>query len=343
MSASPTPTADWLQPHDRLPWLDHFRGLAVIAMIWVHTANALLASDLQATAWFAELTFWHGLIAPAFFAISGFARGLFFRPNNPPGRATIYRLLRILLIGYALHFPFWAILQGDWTPATWHTLWQVDVLHTLAATGLILVSLEHLSKFPSSRRWHTFTFIAPLLLFVWPTEAAAYWHTGWLPLDAWFNRQTGSLFPLFPWVSFGIAGYLSGRFCRGPSARNRIAQLAGLGALLALVIPHLHGIDGTSRFFLQRFGWVLLALGASVWFLTPSLQRLPRSAYWLSLAGRHSLRLYVIHLLLIFSLPLAGGTLNQHLGLTQSLPETLTWFTAITLLSLISAKTKRHP
>jgi len=341
MSPGPLPAADLVKRSDRLPWLDWFRGLAVIAMIWVHTANALLAADLQSTAWFTELTFWHGLIAPSFFWISGFARGLLAKPNHPPGRATIQRLLRILLIGYALHFPFWTLFEGTWTAATWRILWQVDVLHTLAVTGLILVAIERLSN---SGRLHSFALLGPLLLFVWPTETATHWQTGWLPIDAWLNHHTGSLFPLFPWVGFGIAGFLSGRFCIGHSVQQRIAQLAGLGALLALVMPRLHWIDATSGFFLQRLGWVLLFAGATVWVISPILQRLPRTAFWISLAGRESLLFYVVHLLLLFSLPLVGGTLNQRLGLTLPLSDTASWFFVIATLSLAIAwaKTQRH-
>lgn len=325
------PTSSTHPTPKRLPWLDWFRGLAVLAMIWVHTANSLLSSDLQTTPWFAEMTFWHGLIAPSFFWISGFTRGLLANPQRPPGPVAVRRLVTLLLLGYALHFPLWALFDGNWSPATWKTLWQVDVLHALAMTGFIFVAIERLTASRSRRAILSLTLLA---LFVGLTHSAAHWQTGWLPLDAWLNNQHGSLFPLFPWVGFGLAGFLCGQFSVGPSVKNRIAQLAVVGSLLALLLPRLHLFDSISAFFLQRLGWVLVFAGCIVWLLAPALNRLPRLAHWIGLAGRESLFLYVIHLLLLFSIPFPGGTLTQHFGLSQPLPATLLWFLLITLACL---------
>lgn len=330
MSSSP-PSASYRPQRPRLLWLDWFRGLAVIAMIWVHTANSLLSQDIQSTPWFKEMTFWHGLIAPSFFWISGFTRGLLANPARPAGNATLRRLSGLLLLGYALHFPFWAVLAGDWSSPTWQAVWQVDVLHALAITGFILVALERLS---AARPLPTFTLIVPLLAFVLPTAPASHWLTGWQPIDAWLNNQHGSLFPLFPWVGFGIAGFLCGRLCTGPAIKERIRQLSGVGILLALLLPRLHWLDSTSAFFLQRLGWVLVFASLMVWPLAPALARLPRVASLIGLAGRESLFLYVIHLLLLFSIPFPQATLTQRFGLSQPLPATILWFLAITLISL---------
>jgi uncharacterized membrane protein len=337
--AAPIPS---LSSSERVLWLDWFRGLAVLGMVWVHTANALLHSDLQSTPWFAELTFWHGLIAPSFFWISGFVRGFLAHPDRPPGLKSATKLLRLLLIGYALHFPFHALFARDWSISIWRSAWQVDVLHTLAFTGLILILIERLLK-PSPSHWHSFLWLTPMLAFVLPTDAANHWHIGLPPIDAWINPQNGSLFPIFPWVGFGIAGFASGRFCRGANQKKRITQLAAIGALFALALPQIHGLNSTHVFFLQRLGWILLFAGATVWILAPLFQRLPLLDRWLRSVGRQTLWIYVIHLLVLFSIPFPGGALNQQFHQNQPLLQTFLWFLAITLICLTTLTFKSRP
>ncbi len=55
------------------------------------------------------------------------------------------------------------------------------------------------------------------------------------------------------------------------------------------------------------------------------------------LASRESLLLYVVHLQLIYALPIQGQPFNIWLGRTQSLPATLLWFVAVLAASLLLA------
>jgi uncharacterized membrane protein len=88
-------------PSKRLLWLDLFRGLAVLGMVWTHSANTFLDAKLQATPWYGELGYYHGLIAPAFFWIAGFARAHVTTGKAKPAWPTLKRLLVVEPYRYA--------------------------------------------------------------------------------------------------------------------------------------------------------------------------------------------------------------------------------------------------
>ena len=91
----------------RYEWIDLLRGIAVIGMIWVHAANTFLAADEQEQAWFNGLRFYHGLIAPTFFWVAGYMRGLAAAKLGPrkPAWPTVKRLLWVWAIGYLRGCP----------------------------------------------------------------------------------------------------------------------------------------------------------------------------------------------------------------------------------------------
>jgi surface polysaccharide O-acyltransferase-like enzyme len=73
-------------------------------------------------------------------------------------------------------------------------------------------------------------------------------------------------------------------------------------------------------FFAERLGWLGLLILA-VWLFS---QRCAPG--WLQLAGRESLFIYVAHLLLLYSVPWKGTTLNLWIGRTLSIPATVLVF-----------------
>jgi len=102
-----------------------------------------------------------------------------------------------------------------------------------------------------------------------------------------------------------------------------------LGALLAFVQPY-SWKGGPPEFFLERLGWVMMAavLVACV------ADRLSAVTGWLRLAGRESLLLYVVHLLLIHAVPLPRLPLQFLIGMTQTLWGVFWIFVGLFVLSL---------
>jgi surface polysaccharide O-acyltransferase-like enzyme len=307
-------------PIQRLKWLDLFRGLAVLGMVWTHSANTFLDARLQSTAWYHELTYYHGLIAPAFFWIAGFVRAHITAAAPKPALPALRRLLLVLLIGYLMHVPWLDLLNAQ----AWRAACTVNVLHCLAISGILMLLAERFG------RCRQVVIALMLILFVGLQKSAESWHTGILFIDQYFNRNQGSLFALFPWVGFGLAGFLTRSLWNG-SVNRRGAVVFVLGALLAFVQPYSPWPGGLPEFFLERLGWVMLAavLVACV------ADRLTAVTGWLRLAGRESLMLYVVHLLLIHAVPLPRLPLQYLVGKTQPLGVVFGIFVVLFVLSLV--------
>lgn len=315
-------------PSSRFEWIDLLRGIAVVGMIWTHVANTFLPAEVQATAFYHSLSFYHGLVAPTFFWVAGYMRGVSAaRPGlRKPAWPTVKRLLMIWFIGYLLHMPWEALTSGQWSADALRILFQSDVLHCLALSSLLLFGVErglHERPVPA---WVIAGLVG--LTVVLLTDSMATVATGFMPLDGYLSKASGSLFPVFPWVGFACAGFVSGSFGL-PGLRTLLA-----GVLLALILPQVPGFWGTVPFFFERLGWVLMVAAA----LANGARWIAYAPRWLMLAGRESLSLYVVHLLIIYAVPWWGGrTLSMAIGPTQSWPQIGGWFVVVMVLSLLTA------
>jgi uncharacterized membrane protein len=279
-------------------------------MVWTHCANSLLHEDLQATALFGTMSYYHGLVAPTFFWLAGLMRGLgsVKADHAKPKWPSVKRLLMILGIGYLLHIPWGQLSTGDFGSGTWAILFQSDVLQCLAISGLLLLALERTGR---ARLWlAVFACVLVILL----ADLLAEVHTGWAMVDGFLNYRTGSLFPLFPWMAFVMAGFVCGQFPLGGWT-----ALLGFGLMMStLCIPAGQLVQ---IFFIERLGSVLLlASGVKVaWSWWERTNRATIGFGWLLLAGRQSLVAYVAHLLMLYALPITtAGALAQGVG--RSLP-----------------------
>ncbi len=302
----------------RLEWIDLFRGLAVLGMIWTHSAHTFLEPAVRTSAWFQELDYYHGLIAPAFFWIAGFVRAHVTVAAPKRVWPTMKRLLMVMLIGYLLHVSWYSVpgLSAD----EWREALKVDVLQCLAVSGMLLLIIERLG------RWRYGAGAALMVAFVFLQTPAESWRTGLLPFDHYLNHNQGSLFPLFPWVGFGLAGFVTRAVWDGTPSR-RAAAMAMVAALLALVRPASAWLGQAPSFFLERLGWITLA----ALLISCATAGIIAASGWLRLAGRESLLLYVAHLIIIYSLPTPWGSLQQIVGPTQP-----AWAAALIALGLFA-------
>ena len=303
----------------RLLWLDLFRGLAALGMVWTHSANTFLDARLQSTPWYHALTYYHGLIAPAFFWIAGFVRAHITAAAPKPMLPALKRLLMVLLIAYLMYVPWLALGSAQ----AWRGVFTVNVLHCLAISGMLMLLAERFG------RWRNAIIAVLLVLFVGLQKSAESWHTGLLLIDQYFNRNQGSLFALFPWVGFGLAGFLTRSLWDGSANRNALLVFV-LGALLAFAQPYSPWPGGPPEFFLERLGWVMMAAV----LIACVAERLGAATGWLRLAGRESLLLYVVHLLLIHAVPLPRQVLQHLIGMTQPLGVVFLIFAALFAISL---------
>jgi uncharacterized membrane protein len=292
----------------RLLWLDGFRGAAVLLMIQTHVVNTFLGSGLRHSAWFGWLDYVNGLVAPSFLFIAGFSVGLAMRHGGGKPlavRRKARRLLEILALGYALHFPMAEILQGRWREA-WLIGTQVDVLPCIAVALAVLIGVQWFARrFSRGAEWVWTGMLAALIgLSVMGGPWLELWKGALAPVVAYANQTTGSLFPLFPWAAFVFAGAWRGSApeSAGDAGQRWIFPALWLGVGIVAVWWRGHSVFSPLLpvFFVERLAWVLLLAEAC------RAARFWEKRVWVRFAGRESLWMYAVHLLVISAVTFAG-------------------------------------
>ncbi len=304
----------------RLLFADWLRAWALLVMIETHVLNAFLAAQLRDSDWFRNLNFLNGLVAPSFLFVSGFVflvasqkRMEQLRTLGRPFWKQVARIGMVWLIGYAMHLA---------------QFYRVDILQCIAFTWLfLLVSLVAIRGAGLRMAvWTACTLalsgLAPL---VWSLDFRT---TLPLPVAAYLNDKTQSLFPLFPWSGFMLAGAICAAWflaARGKGKEKQfMAGVAAAGTLMVVLgrlLPPLGFLpEGATaawqadpRTFVSRLGIVLLVL-ATCWVY--GLYRAPRKSLLLDVS-RESLFVYVGHLLVIYGPFWRGRSLSDMVGQTQ--------------------------
>ncbi|HMD13472.1 MAG TPA: hypothetical protein VKI62_02490, partial [Bacteroidota bacterium] len=264
--------------------------------------------------------FIHGLSAPAFlfgagltFVISTRRRWEAFHHWGDPLARRMKRIVMIILLGLAIHLPFFSIRKIilDGTMADYLQLFQCDVLHCIGIGLLLLHGLVFFFKTES--RFYglvvsavvTVCFLTPL---IWSVDFLSY-----LPpaLAQLCNGIHGSPFPLFPYVGFLFAGVVvSWEFLlavREQRERRFMIQLAIIGCALVLtgmvldllpvtVYPVYNYWFTSPNYFLVRIG-TLLTILPLFWFWGKKFTK-PKPV--MTVLGRESLFVYVLHLVVLY-------------------------------------------
>ena len=342
----------------RLLFADWLRAWALLVMIETHVFNAFLAAPFRDTQWFRNLNFLNGLVAPSFLFVSGFVflvasqkRMVQLRTLGRPFWKQIGRIGMVWLIGYAMHLPSYWIprLLAGMSVEQWSRFYRVDILHCIALTWLfLLVSLVAIRGAGLRNAVWTvctlaLTGLAPL---VWSWDFRTVLP---VPVAGYLNIKTQSLFPLFPWSGFMLAGAICASWFLAARDKGKekqfMAGLAAAGALFAALgqlLPPLGFLpEGATaawgadpRTFLARLGIVLLVL-AACWVY--GLYRAPRKSLLLDVS-RESLLVYVVHLLVIYGPFWRGHSLWDVVGRTQGPLRCTLGSLALAGLMILSAK-----
>ena len=313
----------------RVIFIDLGRALAVTFMLYGHTASALLAPEYQAGRWFEIWQFQRGLTSSLFLLLGGFAFSIatsrHWASHLSVSAAFVRRVRRFalfILLGYALHLPVSRLGDLGAVPdARWQTFAAVDVLQLVGVTLILLQVLVMLCR---SRR--VFTGAAFGLAAATALATPIVWTADWralMPsvLAAFLSpAAAGSLFPLFPWMTFVLFGAGLGQIY----ARSGVASLPGFaaGVLLAPGAGLLTVALGLRVFAPDAFGTgpgafvpaeVLLRAGsclvilAGIAYLSRRIGRLP---HVFGAMAQESLLVYFVHLCIVY-----GSVWNR--GLAQ--------------------------
>lgn len=325
---------------------DLLRGLVIIIMIEVHVFNAFLLPELKQTDWFSALNFINGLVAPSFLFVSGFAFEVSSGSKSDElrkfGKAfwkKIGRIFQIIIIGYALHLPYYSFSKiiSKSTPQQLQGFFAVDVLQCIGFGLLFLFLTRLLIKY--DKFYYNFliasliivTLISPLM---WKIDFNQYIHP---IVGNYFNRLHGSLFPIFPWLNFLLAGALFAKYfvdARNKNAEEKFCKKSAISGLIILLFGHLFYsglfpkeftvILPNPIFFLERLGYILV-LFYLCWLADSKYNFKPD---FILDASRESLLIYWLHLIIIYGMFWNGKSIAGKIGNTMSLPEA----TALTIL-----------
>ena len=330
-------------PKPRYVYIDLLRGWAVLVMIETHVTNTFLIPAVRLQPWFGTLNFINGIVAPSFLFVAGYSFAIVgqrkwndYLSINGVFWKQVGRILQIWAVGYALHLPFFsfnklAFLIG-WDE--WRSFWPVDVLQCIAVSLLFMLLLVMIAR---SHR----VFLVLLCLggcaVAFASPAMSTMNVDGmlsLPFSNYINSLHGSLFPVFPWMSFVLFGGATGQLfaflkAKMPEGKFFMRVFAVGIALIVLsiianiqpvkIFPH-HDFWGASpEFLFVRLGIVLMIL-STLWLW----ERTARSARSIvSLLGSESLVTYTGHLLVIYGLFIKGDSLAIIIGATRSVPEVL--------------------
>lgn len=335
---------------------DLLRGLVIIIMIEVHVFNAFLLPELRQTGWFSILNFINGLVAPSFLFVSGFAfqvsSGGKLDEMRKLGKVfwkKIARIFQIIIIGYALHLPFYSLSKtiNEITPQLLESFLGVDVLQCIGI-GLLFLFLTRL-LIQSDKAYHYFlivslivvTLISPLL---WKIDFNQYLH----PLIAnYFNKLHGSLFPIFPWLNFLLAGAIFAKYfvdARGRNKEERFINLSALVGFVVLLFGHLFYsglfpkdltlILPNPVFYTQRLGYIFVLFYLCWW--VDKKTNIKNS--FIMDASRESLLVYWMHLIIIFGAFWSGKSLADIFGKTMNAIEATCATIILIVLMILAAK-----
>jgi uncharacterized membrane protein len=325
----------------RYVYIDLLRGWAVLVMVETHVMNAFLLPAIRTGAWFKVLNFINGIVAPSFLFVAGFAFA-FIAPRKWSGYLVFdktfwkqaERILQVWLVGYALHIPFFSFnkLMKYITPEEMVPFWNVDVLHCIAFSLMVLLACVIAGRTQKRFFWIVMVlflatvFSTPIL---WTTNVDGIFP---LPIAAYVNALHGSLFPLFPWMGFVLGGAVAGQLLTWAKEKNfeqlffKYVFIGGIAMiLLSLIIeaiplriypPH-DFWRASPEFFFVRFGIVMIIL-ATLWYW----EKVAHSGRSIaSVVGMESLVTYAGHLLVIYGLFFNTHSLSYLIGPTRSLIE----------------------
>jgi len=305
----------------RIIFIDLMRTIAVLQMVQGHTIDVLLAEQFRS----AELpvyVVWHflrGMTAPIFMFTAGTVFTYLFRSVKKPFtknyrvKKGVRRAFLLLFLGYMLRYPTWTIFEfSDVTTEQWNLFYSVDVLQLIGFSLLVLLFILFLSEKFNFKFLSSFVIVTTFIFLVSPFVYRIDWISIFPePLAAYFYAGTGSLFPLFPWAGYVISGGVLGNYlAENPLVFKTtrfsiiIAIFGATFTLIALIsevalenlqIPTLNPqIDPATIFF--RIGFVLL-LTSVVSFVSLRVDRIPNL---IILAGRNTLLIYVVHLIILY-------------------------------------------
>ena len=304
-------------------------------MIEGHTIDVFLADKYRLPDSFIYKTWFEirGLTAPIFM----FTAGLVFTylllknnqpfKNNPRVKKGLKRFGSLIFLGYLLRFPTANLFNlANLSESKWRNFFVVDALHLIGMGLLTILFLIFLTEKFKLHRISVFIFVSFTLLIFSPITSLINFASFLpLPIAAYFNSQTGSFFPLFPWLGFVTSGAVLG-LCLWKNkellAGTKLVQYlfvlsAGLFSLSHLIylfayklfeLTEYAKIFGQAELGIFRLS-VVLFLSAIIFIISRLIKNIPPIILKF---GRYSLSIYIVHLIILYGSVVTLGINNVY-------------------------------
>jgi len=317
----------------RLFFIDMYRGLAVLVMIEGHVINSTIRQDLRPTKEFHYLDLLHGMIAPSFIFMSGFAFALgldrkwdsFLRFEKPLW-LQIRRLLFVVGLAYWLHLPVWSF-QSMLHASREMILYflRCDVLQLIAFSLLFSLFLCLIIR---RKKLVIATLFALSLAMIFVTPFVYFMDTRKylpLPLSDYINASYGALFPLFPWAAYSFAGTSICWIYLKAAKSGKEAQLFKPMAIIGVILfisafalfyapwqyyKYVDPARSSPRHFMMKIGFIFFMLSA-LWYYEQ--KRKPQKSI-LSIVGQESLLVYGLHLIFVYGASFMSHNIAADIG-----------------------------
>lgn len=343
------------------------RAFAVFMMVQGHTIHTALDLDLR-TSEYAFYSVWHfmrGFTAPIFMFTAGVVFTYLLNLKNLPFKENpriikgFKRFLLLLGLGYALRYPTHKIFDfSGVSQKQMYLFFSVDALHLIGFGILFIIIFRYIAE-KLTVDGKLVYFIATLIFFI---SAPFFKNYNFLtilpaPIAAYLNYDTGSYFPLFPWAGYVLSGGILGKYlAQNPGIQKQKSfgkYLFMIGTILLLTAFLLISLE--SLFYNNGGYWtaspavpfyrlgVVVLLNAGVLYFAQRLNNIPKIIF---LAGRHTLLIYVVHLVILYGCVFFPGIYNSSLG--QSLNSLQSILVAIIMVCLMAGlvtlieKIKKH-
>lgn len=305
----------------RLPLVDALRGIAVIAMVYIHVQHAFSDPARTPHDFNTASNFFGGWAAPTFLFLAGLSAAWASAKTSPSTLA--WRGCEVWLWAMAFRFQEW-LVGGVGARAA--DMLRVDVLNCIGVSLVLVAAALALT------RRHAWLLAVIGASFFGFTETVR--HAAWLaelaPQIAWYVAGPPQMapFPTFGWTGFAFFGAALGLVASGPDRNRTLLRAATLALILYLPIFILRSyspaVVGFEQSDFNAYNMVeRLALTVALFSLANLLTPLHG---WLALLGRHSMIIYWVHVELCY------GLLFYHWQRKQPVPVVL----AIALVMMIA-------
>jgi len=342
------------------------RAFAVLMMVQGHTIHTVLSNELRTNDYIFYFV-WHfmrGFTAPIFMFTAGVVFTYLLNLNklpfkeNPRIKKGFRRFLLLLSLGYLLRFPTPNIF--DFSNVSQKQLllfYSIDALHLIAFGILFIILLRYIAEKVKVDGKIVYA-IVTLILFLAAPFFKSYNFLAILPapIAAYLNYDTGSFFPLIPWAGYVLSGGILGKYlAQNPGIqlqKNFSKNLFLIGSTIlsfGIFLIYLENTFynnggfwiGSPSVAFYRLGAVIV-LNSVVSYFALKINSIPKI---IILAGRHTLLIYVVHLLILYGSVLFpgfyGSPIAHNLNSWQSVIFALAMIVLMTSMVLILEEIKK--